>query len=45
MGLALRILQIKPYDAFGRQMCSNLESRGCALRGVTQTPTLEAHCQ
>ena len=35
--------QINPHDAFGRQMCLNLESRGCGLRGLYSTPTLEAH--
>ncbi|GMH42170.1 hypothetical protein BSKO_10089 [Bryopsis sp. KO-2023] len=35
--------QIKPDDAFGQQMVRNLESRGCGLRGLKATPTLEAH--
>jgi tRNA wybutosine-synthesizing protein 4 len=36
--------QVKPDDAFGRQMCTNLMGRGCPLRGVHATPTPEAHC-
>ncbi|KAG2486048.1 hypothetical protein HYH03_015255 [Edaphochlamys debaryana] len=35
--------QIRPDDAFGRQMVSNLEMRGCPLRGLPSTPTLQAH--
>jgi tRNA wybutosine-synthesizing protein 4 len=35
--------QLNPGDAFGRQMCSHLEGRGCPLRGVYSTPTKEAH--
>ncbi|KXZ50455.1 hypothetical protein GPECTOR_16g629 [Gonium pectorale] len=35
--------QIRPDDAFGRQMVSNLEMRGCPLKGLPATPTLEAH--
>ncbi|VFQ75801.1 unnamed protein product [Cuscuta campestris] len=34
--------QIHPNDAFGQQMIRNLESRGCALLGIYDTPTLEA---
>lgn len=37
------VAQIKPYDAFGRQMMSNLETRGCPLRALPSTPTHEAH--
>ncbi|GLC52824.1 hypothetical protein PLESTB_000672500 [Pleodorina starrii] len=36
--------QIRPDDAFGRQMVSNLEMRGCPLKGLPATPTLAAHC-
>ncbi|BDA43511.1 tRNA wybutosine-synthesizing protein 4 [Coccomyxa sp. Obi] len=35
--------QIKPGDAFGRQMLTNLECRGCPLRGIQATPDLGAH--
>uniref|UniRef100_A0A0D6R1K3 Leucine carboxyl methyltransferase 1 homolog n=1 Tax=Araucaria cunninghamii TaxID=56994 RepID=A0A0D6R1K3_ARACU len=34
--------QIHPEDAFGQQMIKNLESRGCALLSLNDTPTLEA---
>ncbi|KZV49057.1 leucine carboxyl methyltransferase [Dorcoceras hygrometricum] len=34
--------QIHPDDAFGQQMIRNLESRGCALLGIYDTPTLQA---
>ncbi|XP_071691187.1 leucine carboxyl methyltransferase 1 homolog [Rutidosis leptorrhynchoides] len=34
--------QILPHDAFGQQMIRNLESRGCGLLGIYDTPTLLA---
>ncbi|KAG0593942.1 hypothetical protein M758_UG033700 [Ceratodon purpureus] len=34
--------QIHPDDAFGQQMLKNLESRGCSLLGLHDTPTLES---
>lgn len=34
--------QINPADAFGQQMVQNLESRGCPLLGLMDTPDLEA---
>ncbi|KAK8559546.1 hypothetical protein V6N13_016288 [Hibiscus sabdariffa] len=34
--------QIHPDDAFGQQMITNLESRGCALLGIYAMPTLQA---
>jgi len=37
--------QVKPDDAFGRQMVLNLELRGCPLRSLSAVPTLEAHKQ
>eukprot|EP01023_Acetabularia_acetabulum_P013416 TRINITY_DN16453_c0_g1_i2.p1 TRINITY_DN16453_c0_g1~~TRINITY_DN16453_c0_g1_i2.p1 ORF type:complete len:193 (-),score=21.85 TRINITY_DN16453_c0_g1_i2:53-631(-) len=37
--------QIQPDDAFGRQMVTNLEQRGCPLRGLKATPTIQAHIQ
>ncbi|KAG6400499.1 hypothetical protein SASPL_137336 [Salvia splendens] len=34
--------QIHPNDAFGQQMIMNLESRGCGLLSLHDTPTLQA---
>jgi tRNA wybutosine-synthesizing protein 4 len=39
------VLQIKPDDAFGRQMLMNLEARGCPLKGLHATPDLKSHRQ
>lgn len=37
--------QIRPHDAFGQQMLRNLQCRGCPLRGLHATPSLDAHEQ
>ncbi|KAK9815129.1 hypothetical protein WJX73_008299 [Symbiochloris irregularis] len=37
--------QIRPDDAFGKQMLLNLERRGCPLLGLHATPSLQAHEQ
>eukprot|EP00271_Cylindrocystis_brebissonii_P015015 TRINITY_DN36891_c0_g1_i1.p1 TRINITY_DN36891_c0_g1~~TRINITY_DN36891_c0_g1_i1.p1 ORF type:complete len:366 (-),score=61.06 TRINITY_DN36891_c0_g1_i1:460-1557(-) len=34
--------QIRPEDAFGLQMVRNLQSRGCGLLGIEDTPSLDA---
>jgi hypothetical protein len=37
--------QVKPDDAFGRQMVANLAARGCPLKGIAGTPSLVEHCR
>lgn len=34
---------ITPNDAFGREMSTNLQSRGIVLRGIQQYPTIQSH--
>ena len=37
------LFQVRPDDAFGRQMTLNLVARGCPLLGLPATPSVDSH--